>query len=632
MRRLSAALLALVALPAFAKSLYWRSLDVAANLDRDGRLHVVETQKMVFDGDWNGGERTFRIGTGQSISFQSLARVEGGVEHPLTSGDLAKVDNYGFTSPTVLRWRSRLPDDPPFANQEITYVLRYSLAGVLRETDGVYELDHDFAFTDRAGDIQRFSLRFDVDPVWRGAKSPITMERTNLHPGQGAVVGLRLDYAGNTEALSVLHTPSRKASRAVAVIFIVILALLLFDFALAEKEKGRFARLTPTSEIDGGWLETHVFALTPEAAGALMTGKTGAAQVAAMLARMTQEGKIKTHVEERRSVMTIRQVLCLELLADKNGLPSSEKKLVDRLFVKGSDTTDTDAIRKYYKNRGFDPAAIVEQGTQGELQRFKAPPGRFDWRFPAMIVGASLLLFIGALGGDNNVGVVFFAMFVGFLVLIAGAIAASLNSKALSWMPLRFALVALFLAPIVVLSYLYTLSGPRLMLHLITPIALCAWAATIVKLTLNMLRSPESKKTIEARKRIYSARRYFIEELRSPSPRLRDDWYPYFLSLGLGRNVDQWFGSFGAAQIGSATRDTTSSISSTSSSMSSSSSTSFTGGGGAFGGAGASGGWALAATAIGAGVASPSSSGGSSGGSSSSSSSSSSGGGGGGGW
>src|SRR5207245_1133767 len=40
-----------------ARSLYWRSLEVSARLDADGRLHVSERQAMVFSGDWNGGER-----------------------------------------------------------------------------------------------------------------------------------------------------------------------------------------------------------------------------------------------------------------------------------------------------------------------------------------------------------------------------------------------------------------------------------------------------------------------------------------------------------------------------------------------------------------------------------------------
>ena len=37
-----------------SRSLYWRSLDVRARLDAEGRLQVVERHHMVFTGDWNG--------------------------------------------------------------------------------------------------------------------------------------------------------------------------------------------------------------------------------------------------------------------------------------------------------------------------------------------------------------------------------------------------------------------------------------------------------------------------------------------------------------------------------------------------------------------------------------------------
>ena len=49
-RLLLVVLLAVAAQPLSAKSLYWRALDVTAQLDADGRLHVAERQAMVFDG------------------------------------------------------------------------------------------------------------------------------------------------------------------------------------------------------------------------------------------------------------------------------------------------------------------------------------------------------------------------------------------------------------------------------------------------------------------------------------------------------------------------------------------------------------------------------------------------------
>ena len=113
------------------KDLRWSALNVKARLDASGNLSVVETQRIVFDGDWNGGERTFRVFPGQSLSFQSLTRVDSdGSRHLLSPGSLSAVDEWSMNE-NVLRWRSRLPSDPPFAKTELVYELAYMLAGVL---------------------------------------------------------------------------------------------------------------------------------------------------------------------------------------------------------------------------------------------------------------------------------------------------------------------------------------------------------------------------------------------------------------------------------------------------------------------------------------------------------------------
>ena len=54
------------------KELHWQSLDVRAHLDADGALHVRETQAIVFNGDWNGGERRFSIREGQRLTLERL--------------------------------------------------------------------------------------------------------------------------------------------------------------------------------------------------------------------------------------------------------------------------------------------------------------------------------------------------------------------------------------------------------------------------------------------------------------------------------------------------------------------------------------------------------------------------------
>jgi uncharacterized membrane protein YgcG len=633
-RLLLAALFTLAALPAHARTLRWRSLDVTARLDQDGRLHVSERQAIVFDGDWNGGERIFRVGPGQSLAFESLARVEDGAERRLAVGDMSKVDHYSFTSPTVLRWRSRLPTDPVFERREITYVLHYSLAGVLRHEDGAYTMLHDFAFPDRQGTgdgmIDSFSLRLDLDPAWSGEHSnPIVIRRTSIQPGHSVVVSLTLQHAGSPPAGAV-NTLPRTYIYALLALLTMVVGYLLFDFYLAENEKGRFAPVERPDAIDDGWLAEHLFVLSPEAAGSAMDDKTGPPEVAAMLARMTQEKKLASRVETRRTLLKSRQVLCLDLLVHRETLPKAEEKLVRAFFFAG-DSTDTDKIRDHYSGRGFDPGAIVKAGVEQELLHIKGwgkKPRTVDWkRSTIMIVVVLVLIIVAALKGGNDAGVVFFVAVVGALLLGCAGAAAKAGSRAVAALVPRFALPALFLVPLFWLVVAYSRSAVHLVLGFLTPLAICAWAVVITKVTLDLLRCPESPDRIAFRKRLYTARQYFIAELRSPEPRLRDEWYPYLLAFGLGQHVSRWFSAF-ASDASLATISTSGSSASGGGSFSSASTSSFTGGGGAFGGAGASGGWAVAAAAMGSAMAAPSSGGGGS----SSGSSSSSGGGGGGGW
>ncbi len=630
-RLLFVVLFALASTPVSAKSLRWHSLDVTAQLDRDARLHVTERHEMVFDGDWNGGERTFRIGDGQDLAFESLSRVDGGVERPLVEGNIDQVDHYSFTSRTVLRWRSRLASDPPFANQPITYVLKYTMTGVVRENDRQFHLDHDFAFPDRTGVIEHFSFRLDLDPVWRGAQSPIVIHRNTLVSGEGVVVPLTLEFAGSGAPSGVVHAPSRRATIGVVVLFFIALLLLLNAFILGEREKGRFASIPRTDAIDEAWLREHVFGLSPEAAGTVIDGKTGADEVAAILARMALEKKISTAVEARKSFLISRQVLTMKLLVDRETLPVAERKLADALFLH-ADTTDTDTIQAHYKSSGFDPSKIVASGVKQTLQSIRAHDTKKQWKRPLLILaGAFGLMVIAAITGGNNAGAAVFTLVAGFFVLVFSAIAASLNARAITAIVPRFALVFAPIAFLILLTVRYSIFSPHVIFSAITPVALCAWSLALMNLILEILRTPESKELIALRKQLLAARKYFVGELHSPSPRLRDDWYPWLLAFGLGKNVDRWFGAHGAAAT-TGYLGTTSDFS-TSSSSTTTSSPSFTGGGGAFGGGGASGGWAMAAAAIGAGVASPSSSsGGSSGGGGGSSGGGSSGGGGGGGW
>ena len=163
-----ASTLALASLrPASAKEMHWKSLAVTARLDADGALHVRERHHVVMTGEWNGGERLFRIERGQDLQLDGMRRVDSaGAVHAMTEGSLDGVDEYAWTSGRTLRWRSRLPGDAYFDHTELVHEIDYTLYGVLKAQGEGFLLAHEFAFTERPGVIESFVVDLEVDPAW----------------------------------------------------------------------------------------------------------------------------------------------------------------------------------------------------------------------------------------------------------------------------------------------------------------------------------------------------------------------------------------------------------------------------------------------------------------------------------
>ena len=108
----------------------------------------------------------------------------------------------------------------------------------------------------------------------------------------------------------------------------------------------------PAEAIDEGWLEKNLLSLLPEEAGALWDDKVGPPEVAAVLARLTGEGKLETQASGKE--LTIR------LKAPLEEFKSYEKELLKGLFFGNRNEVSTSEIRSHYKSRGFDPAATIK--------------------------------------------------------------------------------------------------------------------------------------------------------------------------------------------------------------------------------------------------------------------------------
>ena len=647
MRRIALLLLFLAA-PAFARELYWDELRVRAHLDAEGQLDVDETQVMVFDGNWNGGERTFDVRSGQGISLRGMERIDAsGRVIAMREGSLDEVDHYAWGDDHVLRWRSRRPDDPPFRNTRITYVLHYFLQRILQREGDLFVLDHNFAFPNRDGRIERVIVNLTFDPVWQPVDSPGDEWTAGpLAPGRNFTIRVPLRYMGEGQPMVAPIVPAGDSApeerfsgpipvppdapvRKMLLALLVLPPLILAYALLREAQAGRLAQLR-RDEITREWLTRNVLTLRAEVVGALWDSDVGPAEVSALIARLVAERKLESRIEGRTLHLTLKR--------PRGEFKEYEWLLIDGLFIDG-DVTDTDTIAIHYAATGFDPAKLIKENLQEKFVSKVLPKGEplTPWAWPLTtlwIVSVAVLVYAAMQPG----GFVIASIGTVFLGLVGAAIASAAPSywrKRVDFGVVGAILCMLPAAGMVVFTAWILGRGAQdpssEVFAVWTQLGVTLTALWVFATGAHMLRSRESRDAVAFRKKLASAREFFQGELKKDHPALDDAWYPYIIAFGLGGQVEQWFRRVARARVAPFDTRETSFSSSSSSSSSSPSSSGWTGGGGAFGGAGASGAWAAAAAGVASGVSAPSSSSGS-GSSSSSSSGGSSGGGGGGGW
>ncbi|KAB2967667.1 MAG: DUF2207 domain-containing protein, partial [Thermoanaerobaculia bacterium] len=581
---------ALLAAPASARELYWRELAVSARLGSDGTLSVSERHAMVFTGDWNGGERVFRLEAGQRQQLSGLYRRDGaaGAWRELEQGSLDEVDRWAWSDWETLRWRARRPSDPEFAATEIGYRIDYSLQGILQKRGGVYLLDHNFAFADREGPIERFTLDLELAPEWRfvgGGEATLHVEAGPLAPGSDYVLTRELEYAGAGAPANAVPRVLPEEIRLPLLLLALAGNVVLLAWAYRrERAIGRVGPQPPLDSVDRSWIERHLVDLPPEQVGAAWDRSVGAAEVTALLARLQQEGKISSRVEQSGKWIFRSSVLHLQLLVPRDSLSTVERPLIDGLFPNG-DTTDTASLRAHYRSSGFDPAGKIRAPIERLLDRRPGLSGKRPHppRLPSvvLIAGGLLLAALGVLLSLPGISFgVFFLPFllIPWIVAFGTALAQRNKVTGLAGPSLSIAIgQAASLGVLALVSGRPELSWLSLLGGVIFQLGLTRTVATA-------LQSRESAETIARRRELLQARRWLERELRSREPRLDDAWLPYLIAFGLAPQMDLWFRQFGGESRGTPSFG---GLSSSGGGGIGGGGGGWTGGGGTFGGAGA---------------------------------------------
>jgi hypothetical protein len=642
--------LALAAAAAPARELSWRSIDVVATVAADGSLAVAETQALVMSGDWNGGERIFRVEPHQRVRVARIVRIDPatGAERVLERGDLGQVDHWDWSGSDTVRWRSRAPTDPPFLDTLLVYRLELVYERLFEPAgEGRYRLAHDFLFADRAGVVERFSVALDAAPGWqldgelvgageerRGAL-PARFEAGPLPPASSYTV--RGSLAWNGEGTPALAAPRPGSSALGRFAAGVVAAAALLCGALWWRRDAGLGRFGPRPEpgaLDRAWLERVVFSERPEVIGAAWDRSVDGTEVAAILARLVAEGRMASTMRRKASGWFGRdQVeLELELKVPRESFDDDERSLIAGLFPRG-DKTDTETLRTHYKRSGFDPVSRIRSKLEHRVRSLAGfgggaprPP-----KLPTvlLLLAGSALLVAGTLfAGGEGAGLLVLPVML--VASIPGLIGALVGRARIGWP--AGALVAIAISTLL-LAGVVLFFGAAVDRTVPAAFGAALFAAGMVRLFLQIVSTSESTQSLLRRQELAAARNFFVAELARAEPRLEDAWFPWLVGLGLAPACDRWVKRF---SVGSAVASSGSTFSGGGSSSSSSPVSGggpgggWSGGGGAFGGAGASASFAAAATTMAAGVASPSSGGSSSSGGGGGGSSS--GGGGGGGW
>ena len=511
---------------------------------------------MIFDGGWNGGQRTIPLRAyppPQQLTFDRVARVVSKsktIDLTRVSDAPDQIDEYGvFNDGTTIRWRARLATDPPFRGKRITYIIDYTLTNVLVRSGAPLRLDHDFVPADRPGPIEHFSLIVELPKSLN--QPPIKIARDNIPPGEGvlvretywlpkgasAPVALQPAAAAPPAPAPPKKEPSRTktpvtpfTAQVIAFALIVLALLFVFRFFFGERAVGRFVRV-PRDQRE--WVDEFLSKFDAEVVGVAWDGVVGQDEVAAILARMTAEGKIASSAGP--GDMTLK----LEVPFDT--LRGYEADLVRALFL-GKNETTTSAVRDHYAASGFDPARVVEHNVKSAL--FGLPQWedqeRSEWVVFWVLAPLTCVLAIAG-GRQSEVDAGMVSMF-GILAVMAGALTLLFTigaKRALTavWVRFFFGLFVPFCS--VAFAAFSIVQGPKIPIHHLTAAMFASAALTLVVLAVERMKIDQTRQKVEFRKNLAAAREWLEREVSTAGKPIPDFWIPYLYALRLA-NQYSW--------------------------------------------------------------------------------------------
>jgi uncharacterized membrane protein YgcG len=538
-------------LTAAAKSLDWKKFEVQAHLENDGDVTIKEEQTIVFDGDWNGGERRFDVAEGRSVDLISIQHWSPSVNGwiPVERGELSKVDRYQWTSSDTIRWRSRLPLDPPFHNTEERYLLQFRIHGAGQAGDpGQTIVRFPVLPGDRPGSVQVFDFHFTADPslgqTTSDANEQAQMHRENVPAG--TAIFARMTLTGGTSSVPIKSTssssPSGTTRFALVAGLVLIIGILLWKFFDREKSLGRFSQGPSIQDINENFLNENLFRYPPEIVNVLWEEEVGTKAVLTLLSRLQCEGKIRLSLDPREEKgLIIQRIAPIEEFQGYAGI------LIQHLIPTG-DTFRFQEWLDYWtaqKEQPDIPSRVISDQLLAQMDRdpeisIDETDGKI---LPWGAIGFSILainFFIFGLLHDGAGGFIFI-----FSVIYLGALCAKIlgrsnkefSKKFHSVSDLAQRLIIQILIPGAVFLYflIFTAAGYSLPSQLSLVFAF----ASVVSLLFHFTRSQGEPKRVLKRRNLRAIREWLAQRLRSKTQPLDAKYLPYCVALELNKDLDR---------------------------------------------------------------------------------------------
>ena len=547
MRNVALIALALIAAPLFADDPDWQSIVVRFTIAPDGKLHVAEQVTVAVPPSVQRLERTYWTDAEQDVTFDAITLYDGGRTIPLLdSGDLDHAHRFRQSaSPGSVVWSVRDKPDVPAGVRTLTYVIESRISDAVIPA---WSIPRGRQSHENAGATHdpRIRLREAIS-IWREALKnpkhrylvdfqfempPPSTNGTSIQlqiywpPGWTPVHEITPDTVASDQwrvrhlfeedgrhLLTGINT-SRHAIRMAALLGFPILALLFWLAFVLRETLRRHA--SGSEEVDERFLREHVLNEAPEVIAARWSGRNSYPSIEQFLRRLERQGKVSITIDADERVS-------LRLLVPRERLTSFERSGIDSLIPDGWETSSDD-IQRRYAGQDFDPTDSI----WAEIQRIRTS-SMMRAAVPWYAKLISIALFVTGLYFAIQESV---RMGREPAVLAAGVVG--------SWIVYSLSprKTPLLLIPLVVLT------GLMVFLHFTADLSPTYFASAGLALmflgTYSAVLARSMTRYAPEVAPLAHARAWVTNELKSPAPRLRDEWIPWLLALDLGNNIERW--------------------------------------------------------------------------------------------